>query len=325
MPEKIMEGVYRLAIPLKGNPLKELNAYLIRGERSLLIDTGFRNESCRRALFGQLESLGLYPGDVDVLLTHLHPDHSGLCREAAGETGRIYISRPDSYSIGPTPRWRDHWDRTISRMLSEGFPEELVSQFPMLDPRRSTAPPRDIPHFCIEDGDAVEVGGYRLQCRMTPGHTPGHMCFWMEEQGVLFLGDHVLFDISPNITFWVDFPDSLGRYMESLREIAKLDVRLALPAHRRSGALRPRVEELLLHHAQRLKETVSILEDSPGLSAYDLAQKLSWRVHAEDWEHFPLMQKWFAFGETVAHLDHLAAQGRVRREAENGPARYRPV
>lgn len=322
MPEQILDGIYRLTIPLEGSPLRELNTFLIRDERSLLIDTGFRNESCRAALFGQLKSLGLYPGDVDVLLTHLHPDHSGLCREAAGETGRIYISRPDSYAIGPTARWQDHWDRTIARMLEEGFPEERIARLPMLDPRRSAAPPRDLPHVCLEDGDVIEAGGYRLQCRMTPGHTPGHLCFWMEEQGALFLGDHVLFDISPNIMFWVDIPDALGRYMESLREIARLDVRLALPAHRRSGELRPRVEELLRHHAGRLRETVSILERFPGLRAYDLAQKLRWRVRADGWEAFPPMQKWFAVGETAAHLEHLAARGRVRRETEGGTARY---
>ena len=325
MPEKIMEGVYRLAIPLKGNPLKELNAYLIRGERSLLIDTGFRNESCRKALFDELRALGLGPGDVDVLLTHLHPDHSGLCREAAGETGRIYISCPDSFVVGDTARWEEHWDRTISRMLEEGFPAEWIAQLPMRDPKRSAAPPRDIPHICLEDGDELEAGGYRLQCRMTPGHTPGHMCFWMEEQGVLFLGDHVLFDISPSITFWVEVPDSLGRYLESLKTIAELDVRLALPGHREPGELRPRAAELLRHHDERLRETVTILETCPEISACDLAQKLRWRSRANAWEDFPLMQKWFAVGETAAHLDHLAAQGRVRRDVEDGTARYRAV
>ena len=43
MTESILPGLYRIPVPLPGNPLKELNAYLLRGnERSILIDTGFR-------------------------------------------------------------------------------------------------------------------------------------------------------------------------------------------------------------------------------------------------------------------------------------------
>ena len=45
MTECISEGLYRIPVPLPGNPLRELNSYLLRGrERSLLIDTGFRQE-----------------------------------------------------------------------------------------------------------------------------------------------------------------------------------------------------------------------------------------------------------------------------------------
>ena len=48
MPEEILKNLYRLSIPLVGNPLKKLNAYLIKGsDRNLLIDTGFRQPACR--------------------------------------------------------------------------------------------------------------------------------------------------------------------------------------------------------------------------------------------------------------------------------------
>ena len=42
MAEQIEAGLWRLDIPLVGNPLKNLNSYLLTGERNLLIDTGFR-------------------------------------------------------------------------------------------------------------------------------------------------------------------------------------------------------------------------------------------------------------------------------------------
>ena len=48
MPEEIVSGIYRIPVPLVGNPLKELNAYLLKGaDGNLLIDTGFRQPACR--------------------------------------------------------------------------------------------------------------------------------------------------------------------------------------------------------------------------------------------------------------------------------------
>ena len=77
---EVLPGVYRIPVPLPGNPLKELNSYVIRGKgnKNLLVDTGFRLEACRKALIDGLESLGISMEDTDILLTHLHVDHTGL-------------------------------------------------------------------------------------------------------------------------------------------------------------------------------------------------------------------------------------------------------
>ena len=95
-PEELLPGLFRIPVPLPGNPLKELNAYLLRGaQRSVLVDTGFRQSACREALFAGLEALGCLDKPIDVVLTHLHSDHSGLAPEVAGTAGTIYVSRVD--------------------------------------------------------------------------------------------------------------------------------------------------------------------------------------------------------------------------------------
>jgi glyoxylase-like metal-dependent hydrolase (beta-lactamase superfamily II) len=76
MTEKIIENIYRIFVPLPKNPLKNLNAYLIKGEKNLLIDTGFNMPECRRALMEGLSELDAEPGKTDIFLTHLHSDHS---------------------------------------------------------------------------------------------------------------------------------------------------------------------------------------------------------------------------------------------------------
>ena len=69
----------------------------------------------------------------------------------------------------------------------------------------------------VEDGDVLHRGGFSFECICTPGHTPGHMCLYDREKRVFLSGDHVLFDISPNITCWSTMHDALGSYIESLR------------------------------------------------------------------------------------------------------------
>ena len=143
MPQEIIPNLYQLRVPLPGNPLKELNAYLIRGkDRCLLVDTGFWQEACRQALFAQLGELGLGPGDVDVLLTHLHSDHSGLAPEAVGERGTIFVSAVDRPSLDCTRQQRArNWDGLTARFAREGFPPDLLADMEHTNPARSMAPP----------------------------------------------------------------------------------------------------------------------------------------------------------------------------------------
>lgn len=75
----------------------------------------------------------------------------------------------------------------------------------------------------IDEGDEFICGDYCLKAVATPGHTPLHMCFWLENEKIMLTGDHVLFDITPNITLWQGVDDSLGDFLESLRKIDGYD------------------------------------------------------------------------------------------------------
>lgn len=64
--------------------------------------------------------------------------------------------------------------------------------------------------------------------------------------------------------------------------------------------------KLLAHHERRLTELKKAIDVYPGANAYELAGHLSWSMRGLSWDQFPPGQKWFAVGETMAHLDHLA-------------------
>ena len=140
----------------------------------------------------------------------------------------------------------------------------------------------------------------------------------------MFTGDHVLFDITPNITSWTGMRDALGSYLENLERVREYPVRLALPGHRHTGDYRARVEAIQRHHAARLADALRIVEAAPGLTAYEIAGRMSWNIRARSWDEFPLVQKWFAVGECISHLDHLRRRHLVRSEFTAEKWRYWP-
>jgi glyoxylase-like metal-dependent hydrolase (beta-lactamase superfamily II) len=165
--------------------------------------------------------------------------------------------------------------------------------------------------IAISDRYEIDLGGIRLETVSTPGHTPGHMCLYIRKDKILFTGDHVLFDITPNITDWPDVNDSLGEYLNSLEKVKQMDVTLALPAHRNNGDFYARVDELILHHKRRLSEVEHLLNSQRKCSnAYQIASEMTWDV-AVNWNKFPESQKVFAVGEAMSHLDYLEAHGRI--------------
>lgn len=322
MAEQLAGDLWRLEIPLEGSPLKTLNSYLIRGERSLLIDTGFRWDSCRAACEAQLEELKVDRDRLDIFVTHLHSDHVGLAPELIRPGCRVYIGETDG------PRVADymdgaHWRALYARYVQDGFSREETERLFASNPAQTAAPAAWIPYQYLPDGAELRYGGHRLRCIWTPGHTPGHLCLYEPETRWLFTGDHVLFHISPNICRWENMPDALGSYLESLERVRDLPVDLLLPAHRReTGVLRDRADQLTAHHLARIEDAWETVREEPGLTGYDIAGRMRWRIRSRSWADYPLEQKFFAVGEALAHLDYLEVRGRVVRREERGKFRY---
>ena len=310
-----MKNLYRLQIHLPNSPLKNLNCYVIKGEaRNILIDTGFKHPECKEELLNGLDELNIDMANTDIILTHLHSDHTGLAPEIVVPGTRVFISRGEiPWMFGQTRR--DMWAKDNIKLARSGFSKEtLENSLKNASSRSLASNPEFEDYLPIDDGDEFSCGGYTLKAVLTPGHTPAHMCFWMAEQKTMFTGDHVLFDISPNITLWNNVEDSLGDYLASLKKIDEYDVRLALPGHREIGNFHERIAQLLDHHEMRLEECYKAVLNNPDLSIYDITGKMTWKIRCNSWEDFPINQKWFAVGECHSHLRHLEKRGRVKAD-----------
>ena len=315
--------IYTIDIPLPNNPLKNLNCYVIKTpEKNLIIDTGFNLKECYNSLKAGLDGLEIDMSKTEMFLTHLHSDHVGLAGSIMPAGGTIYMGNID-YNYFVDYVQGESWDLLDAKFLSEGFPENAIALLHTTNPARAYAPDESFFAVTVEDGEKITVGDYVFTCIFTPGHTPGHMCLYLETEKLIFLGDHVLFDITPNITFWRGNDNSLKQYLESLEKIRNMDIAVALPAHRRNNLnFYARIKELLKHHHVRLEESYSIISNNPNLHAYDIAGKMQWSMRGKNWDAFPMSQKWFAVGETVAHLDYLLAEGKIKKNKKNGVFYY---
>jgi len=313
MVETIMENLYRIEVPLPKSPLKELNSYVIKGnERNLVIDTGFNRETCFKAMNEGLSFLNIDLSKTDFFITHMHADHAGLVARLATDTSTIYFSEIDARVY----RGEDNWRLMLDYAGKNGFPADELANALSNHPGLKYSP-RDLPEFTlVHDGDMITVGDFRLRCLWTPGHTQGHICLFDERKRLLFSGDHVLYDITPHIESWAYQINSLQDYMDSLDRVYDLPVDMVLPGHRSFFSdLKGRIDELKEHHQHRAGEVLNVM-NGRALTAYEIAAGMTWDIDCEKWEDFPIAQKWFATGETIAHLRYLESEGKINRNAE---------
>jgi glyoxylase-like metal-dependent hydrolase (beta-lactamase superfamily II) len=324
---QVADGVHRIPLPLPSDGLRAVNLYaLIHAGGLVLIDPGWAVTQARAALDTALAALGHTARDVDLILaTHIHRDHYTqaihLRREfgipvslGAGEREAIELSvRPDRAPL--------HSQLQLLRQHGAGpLADRLARAHGRRDPWRDGW---EAPDDWLADGQVVQHGGRALTVLATPGHTRGHVVFHDAGGHLLFAGDHILPRITPSIGFEpVLSDDPLGAFLGSLTLIrSRPDARL-LPAHGPVGpSAHARVDELIAHHGARLEETEKAISEGAETAA-EAAGLLRWTRRARKLGDLDPYNQMLAVLETRAHLDLLAAQGRLQRQDCEGLRYY---
>lgn len=312
--------VLQVKVPLPF-PLRFVNSYLLPGPDGwTLIDPGLRTEAAEQLWESVLAEREIGFNQIErIVLTHHHPDHYGLAgwfQERAGDV--------------PVLMSRTAWEHT--RLLwGEGQPmaEKLMELFRMnglpaeleegmrenMDSFVGSVSPQPEVTF-IDENAKVRLGRDDYEPIHTPGHASGHLCFYRAETATMFCGDHVLPQISPNVSYLplgID-ENPLASYMASLEHISRYEVRLAFPGHREPFAhLQQRAKELIVHHRERLESMRAHLTEPR--TAYEVCR-------AAFGDKLSVHQLRFALSETMAHLIWLREAGTVRAVERNGIISY---
>jgi glyoxylase-like metal-dependent hydrolase (beta-lactamase superfamily II) len=166
-----------------------------------------------------------------------------------------------------------------------------------------------LPVLQLDGTEVLELGRRRLRVEWTPGHSPGHVCLFDLDSGVLFAGDQLLPNVSPNIGLHPQStPNPLDDYLDGLRRLVDLAPSLVLPAHGRPfQAAAQRAEELAAHHRRRKEQMVEVIGDGE-LDGWQVATAI-WGVREN------LHEMRMALQEGLAHLQSLSRDGRVEKRA----------
>ncbi len=269
LPVPLLKNVQRLTAPNPGVMTGPgTNSYLVGDPNTgyVVIDPGPADadhlQRLWRAAGGQIRM---------IVCTHSHPDHS----PGAQPLQALCTHKPPILGLASRPTARANSQFKPDRELAHG--EKLRLQGTGID------------------GDITHT----LRVIHTPGHAANHLCLVLEEDGLLFSGDHVL----NGSTTVIDPPDGhMGDYLDSLdllAEACKSDtLEFILPAHGHVlGFAHQAITQLKAHRLKREAKIAAAMQALPHGSLQEWVEKAYEDVHPRLWP--------VAARSLQAHVDHI--------------------
>ena len=201
-----------------------------------------------------------------ILVTHTHRDHSPAAHTLAARTGAELLGNV---------------------IANDGFQDESFSGA-----------------RALAQDDVLRTDEFTIRALLTPGHVSNHICYLIEEDGLLMTGDHIM---GGSTVVIVPPHGNMQHYIESLRRMLNYEVQFLAPGHGDLiGNPRGEIEHLIAHRLKREAKVVEALHKLGTVSVETLTP-----VVYDDVD--PLMHSWAAMS-LHAHLLKLRDDGRAREQ-----------
>jgi glyoxylase-like metal-dependent hydrolase (beta-lactamase superfamily II) len=153
----------------------------------------------------------------------------------------------------------------------------------------------------IGQGAQIEATEFRLTAQHTPGHASNHLCYLLEEERMLFSGDHVM----QGSTVVIKPPDGdMAAYLDSLAKVRALRLRSIAPGH---GQLIEDPDQVIdWYIAHRLEREADVIAALGAAGSAKISALVETIYVGLDPELVPMAQR-----SVHAHLLKLAAEGRA--------------
>lgn len=252
----------------------------------LLIDAGMGGNN-----MAQVKDMG-----IDLLiLTHCHIDHRLTRREIPDVP--VWCHKNEE------PFFRDK-DRFFTGV---GFYRSGVDLGKLFDFAPGVLE-IEISHQLV-DGERIDLGGLTLVAIHTPGHSPGHLSFYIPAYDLLFSGD---VDLTPFGPFYGhDFAD-IDDFIKSIDKLRRLGAKTVVTGH--AGPFRKEVskhfddyEAIIYDRDRRVLRHLS----QPRTLEYFRRRNLIYQGYPED----SFLIEWFELVHIAKHFERLSTMGKVRQDS----------
>jgi hydroxyacylglutathione hydrolase len=266
------------------------NSLVIEGKRRVVIDPSSNEQ--------KLTALRSGRGLDEVWLSHYHEDHFMFLGLFTDRT--LAMSAVDAPALESMDSFLDYYDIT-NRSDRAAWAEIMKTSF-HFQPRKADR--------LFDGGEIVELGGVTVEVIPTPGHTAGHLSFFIREPAVLYIGDY---DLSP-FPYYGDRDSDIDRTIASIRRLREVPAKVWISPHD-TGVYRDdpadRWDRFLAVIGQREDRLLDLLR-VPRTIGEIVEARIVYRKAREP-------KIFYDFGEMCTmkkHLERLMKRGIVRQEGE---------
>ena len=162
------------------------------------------------------------------------------------------------------------------------------------------------PDRVLRHGERIAVGNATLRVVHTPGHASNHLCYLLEEEKMLFTGDHIM----QGSTVVINPPDgNMQAYFTALRALLEEDLDWLAPGH---GFLidQPHcaVRRLLAHRQTREDKVLQALRQAGSVTPEAMVPLV--------YDDVPPERHAMAARSLLAHLEKLEAEGKATQSGD---------
>ena len=237
-----------------------------------------------------------------VILSHYHEDHWMYMKNLEG--AQLWMHQAELPPMSDLDRFMEWYGITDPQEITV-MKEVMRKQFNYKE---------RVPDRTFNDGDILEAGSTRIQVVHTPGHTPGHCCFYFPGEKVLFLADIDLTKIGP---WYGDRYSDIDTFIRSVEKVRKIPAEVYITAHE-DGVIEGDPGEMwdkYLHVIEVREEKLRVLIKEPRSIEEIVEARIVFGKPREP-------KLFYDLGERLTMLKHLERMMR-RSEAERVGDKYR--